>query len=253
METRKLEQLESNPLNPRGAIVSDAALEELAASIKAVGLLQPLIITPENVVIAGHRRLYAARLAGMLQVPVIVKDIPEVQQIGIMLVENIQRQSLNPAEEGLAYLSLMNRGLSVSKICKAVGVCPNTVNVRVAIARLPPEARAPFAQGVLPVYCVEVLEGLDSAEQIRWTGRAVRENWTGARLCSEVRQATRPRSYTPPTPQETRERIMDSAIRKLYEITDALEEHNAPRPALLKLADGIRELELDVKRKRNAA
>jgi ParB family chromosome partitioning protein len=89
--------LSPNPLNPRGA-VDGPGLDELAASIRAQGVLQPLLITPDGVVVAGHRRLAAARIAGLDEVRVVVRDLDPVQQQEIMLVENLQRQDLSAIE-----------------------------------------------------------------------------------------------------------------------------------------------------------
>jgi len=96
-ETRPVNDLRPNPLNPRGEL-HVAGLDELADSIRAQGVLQPLLVTPGGVVVAGHRRLAAARMAGLSEVPVVVRDLDAVQQQEIMLVENLQRQDLSAVE-----------------------------------------------------------------------------------------------------------------------------------------------------------
>ena len=96
-ETRPVNDLRMNPLNPRDELHT-AGLDELAESIRAQGVLQPLLVTPGGVVVAGHRRLAAARLAGLTAVPVVVRDLNDVQQQEIMLVENLQRQDLSAVE-----------------------------------------------------------------------------------------------------------------------------------------------------------
>src|SRR5712691_817921 len=96
-ESRPIVSLRANPLNPRGELHT-AGLDELAESIHAQGVLQPLLITPLGVVVAGHRRLAAARQAGLSDVPVVVRDLNQVQQQEIMLVENLQRQDLCAVE-----------------------------------------------------------------------------------------------------------------------------------------------------------
>jgi len=108
METRKVTELSPNPLNPRGEIARDVALRELAMSIKSVGLLQPLVITPQNIIIAGHRWFVAAQLAELEEVSVIVRDVSETDQLAIMLAENMQRRSLNPIQEGKAFQFLVD-------------------------------------------------------------------------------------------------------------------------------------------------
>src|SRR5437899_2219975 len=101
-EIRPIANLRPNPLNPRDELHS-AGLEELADSIRAQGVLQPLLVTPGGEVVAGHRRLAAARLAGLNEVPVIVRDLDQVQQQEIMLVENLQRLDRSCVEEARAY------------------------------------------------------------------------------------------------------------------------------------------------------
>ena len=95
--TRPVASLRPNPLNPRGD-VGGSGLEELAASIDAQGVLQPLLVTPDGVVVAGHRRLAAARMAGLDEVPVVLRELDPVQQQEIMLVENLQRRTLTRYE-----------------------------------------------------------------------------------------------------------------------------------------------------------
>jgi ParB family chromosome partitioning protein len=96
-EVRPIHLLRPNPLNPRGEL-DPAGLDELADSIRAQGVLQPLLVTPDGTVVAGHRRLAAARQAGLTEVPVMVRDLDRAQQQEIMLVENLQRQDLSPVE-----------------------------------------------------------------------------------------------------------------------------------------------------------
>ena len=96
-ETWPLHSLQANSLNPRGELHA-AGLEELADSIRAQGVLQPLLITPSGVVVAGHRRMAAARMAGMADVPVVIRELDASEQQEVMLVENLQRQDLSPVE-----------------------------------------------------------------------------------------------------------------------------------------------------------
>jgi ParB family transcriptional regulator, chromosome partitioning protein len=97
-EVRPILSLRPNPLNPRGEL-DPAGLDELADSIRAQGVLQPLLVTPGGVVVAGHRRLAAARQAGLTEVPVMVRDPDRAQQQEIMLVENLQRQDPDSEDE----------------------------------------------------------------------------------------------------------------------------------------------------------
>src|SRR5438132_10566410 len=120
-ETRPIDCLRPNPLNPRGEL-HPAGLQELADSIRAQGVLQPLLVTPAGVVVAGHRRLAAARLAGLSDVPVVARDLDRVQQQEIMLVENLQRQDLSPVEEARAYRRLLDAGHTIAQLARRTGV-----------------------------------------------------------------------------------------------------------------------------------
>ena len=104
-----IQKLEPNPQQPRNQFDEDG-LQELADSIKQYGILQPLLVKKRDhyyEIIAGERRWRAAKLAGMKEVPVIVKDFTERESVEIALIENIQRENLSPIEEAMAYKKLM--------------------------------------------------------------------------------------------------------------------------------------------------
>lgn len=104
-----IQKLEPNPQQPRNQFDEDG-LQELADSIKQYGILQPLLVKKRDhyyEIIAGERRWRAAKLAGMKEVPVIVKDFTEHEIVEIALIENIQRENLSPIEEAMAYKKLM--------------------------------------------------------------------------------------------------------------------------------------------------
>lgn len=108
-KTLRISELEPNSNQPRKVFEEDA-LQELADSIKEFGIIQPIVVTPKNKkyeIIAGERRWRAARLAGLKEVPVIIREYTEQQIVEISLIENIQRENLNPIEEALAYQRLV--------------------------------------------------------------------------------------------------------------------------------------------------
>ncbi|MFN2284399.1 MAG: ParB/RepB/Spo0J family partition protein [Anaerolineae bacterium] len=120
-----LEAITPNPHQPRGSIATEN-LQELAGSIREHGIIQPLVVTRKAEggyqLIAGERRWRAARLAGLQQVPVIVKDVAPQQMLELALVENVQRADLNPLEEALAYKQLIEEfGLSQGDVAQRVG------------------------------------------------------------------------------------------------------------------------------------
>lgn len=160
-------RLRPNRLNPRGEI-DPASVRDLVTSVGEHGVLEPLIVTPEGVVVAGHRRLLAAQLAGRTAVPAIARALSEVQQLEIMLVENVQRAALTPLEEAHGFQRLADRGVTQMDIARRVGVTSAYVKERLVILRLAPAVQALYGRNALPVTLVRVLlEVEDEARQLR--------------------------------------------------------------------------------------
>lgn len=220
-----VKDLKPNPLNPRGEVVIDDAMRELTESVKSHGLLQPLLVTPDGTVIAGHRRLAACQIAGIEDVPVIVKDIDETAQLEVMLIENMQRQNLNPVQEGLAFKQLMERGLSVNQIAKKIGVSNQTIEWRLHIANLPPETHFAWASGKLSMGCARDLAGLSPKIQIQLVNKAVEHGWTGNLLSSAAHKTGRKlrgESLAATTPAEKKQELITNMVDRLYAISGQL-------------------------------
>jgi ParB family chromosome partitioning protein len=158
--------LTPNPLNPRGPVAPED-VEDLAASIRAQGILQPLLVTPDGVVVAGHRRLAAARLAGLDAVPAIARPVGEREQLELMLVENLQRRALSPLQEARAFRRLLDAGLTQADVARRVGVPAATVHERLLILRLVPEAQALYGRNALPVTAARVLASVGDPDRQR--------------------------------------------------------------------------------------
>jgi len=167
-----------NPHQPRHSMLPEA-LQELAESIRAHGILQPLIVTrneeafgPPYLLIAGERRWAASKLAGLEQVPAIVKEATPLQMLELALVENIQRADLNPLEEANAYRQLMDEfGLTQEQVAEKV--CRSRVAVAnaVRLLRLPAEVKDALAQGKISEGHARVLLALENdALQIQTLG-----------------------------------------------------------------------------------
>ncbi len=145
-----VEQISPNPHQPRQAM-NQEKLQELADSIAAHGLIQPLVVTRTSgkyQLIAGERRWRASQLAGLTTVPVIVKETTPQQMLELALVENIQRADLNPLEEAEAYAQLMEEfGLTQEAVAERVGKSRTAVANTVRLLHLPEEARMALASG----------------------------------------------------------------------------------------------------------
>ncbi|MFH1874593.1 MAG: ParB/RepB/Spo0J family partition protein [Pseudomonadota bacterium] len=125
LQTVPIENIVPNRLQPR-TIFDDDKIRELANSIKEDGILQPLIVSPPTngryELIAGERRLRASRLAGLAEVPVVIKDVDQTTTLVLSLIENIQRQDLNPIEEAVSYNELIeNFNLTQDEVAKRIG------------------------------------------------------------------------------------------------------------------------------------
>ena len=138
-----------NPYQPRRGFPPES-LEELAESIRTHGVLQPLLVRKvgdKHQLIAGERRLRAAKMAGLFTVPVIVKDMDDRAAMEIALVENLQREDLNPLEEAEAYKKLLDEfQLTQEEIAKAVGKSRSAVTNTLRLLNLPAEVRTLLAE-----------------------------------------------------------------------------------------------------------
>jgi ParB family transcriptional regulator, chromosome partitioning protein len=145
-----LDRITPNPRQPRTAM-DEAALAGLADSIREHGILQPLIVTHAGsgyTLVAGERRWRAARAAGLRTVPALVKDTTPRQLLELALVENIQRQELNPLEEASAYQQLVEEhSLKQDEVAHRVGKSRSAVANSLRLLKLPPEAKLALAEG----------------------------------------------------------------------------------------------------------
>lgn len=159
---------------------SPEGIEELAASIKEKGILQPILVkkTGENqyMLICGERRLRAAQHCGLTEVPAIIKDVANDDLLEWALIENIQREDLNPIEEAEAYRRLVEeRMLSQDEVAKRVGKYRSTVTNAIRLLRLPEELREMLVNGLLSAGHARTILGLLTPEHQRQMARRIVE------------------------------------------------------------------------------
>jgi ParB family chromosome partitioning protein len=167
-----IDRLMPNELQPRGHM-DPATLEDLSRSIATNGIIQPIIVRKVGdrfQIIAGERRWRAAKLAGLLHVPIVVREVAsgaERSLLEVALVENIQRENLNPIEEALAYRRLADQfEMTQEAIATAVGKDRVTIANTLRLLKLPDDVRADVASGVLSMGHARALLALsDEAEQ----------------------------------------------------------------------------------------
>jgi ParB family transcriptional regulator, chromosome partitioning protein len=205
--------LEPNRFQPR-THVDPAGIDELARSLKANGMVQPIIVRREGArfqIIAGERRWRAAQHAGLLKVPVVVKDVPAGQESRLLewaLIENIQREDLNPIEEALAFRRMIDEfDRTQEEVAEAVGKDRSSVANILRLLRLPGEVRAQVASGALSMGHARALLALEhepaikkAAADVLARGLSVRETEALVKkIAAGPAPAPRPRVIDPNT------------------------------------------------------
>ena len=165
-----------NSRQPRTSF-PEAGIRELAASIKEVGILQPLVVRPTPggfELIAGERRLRAAREAGLERVPVLIRQAGEDESVELALVENLQRENLSPLETAAAYQALMDGfGLTKERLARRLGKSRAAVTNTLRLVHLPERIQAILDDGKLSEGHARALLGLETEEQMTRLARRV--------------------------------------------------------------------------------
>jgi ParB family chromosome partitioning protein len=172
--------LRPNKFQPRTQM-DDERIEELSRSIRSNGIIQPIVVRKVEggyEIIAGERRWRAAQRAGLMKVPVVVRDIPENRLLAVALIENIQRQDLNPIDEAVAYRRLADEfHLTQEQIADAVGKDRSSIANYVRLLRLPQEVRTNVASNAISMGHARALLALaDEAAQLRVAREIVAKN-----------------------------------------------------------------------------
>lgn len=206
-----------NPFQPRTR-VDEGALAELAASIEASGLLQPVVVRPRNggyELIAGERRWRAVQRLGWPTVPAVVKDVDDQTLLTLALVENLQRDDLSPIDEAHGYRRLMEEfALSQVDVARAVGRHRATVANLLRLLKLPEEVQALIQEGKLSEGHARALLALEQSEAVvRMAKRAVADGWSVREVESRVRGDGRGRRREP-RPLTPEGRRVEEALRR---------------------------------------
>ncbi len=200
---------------PRRDIDPDA-LQELADSITAQGVMQPIVVRPVSdsryEIIAGERRWRAAQLAGLADIPAVVREVPDEAAIAMALIENIQREDLNPIEEAMALSRLQQEfELNQQEIAQAVGKSRSTVANLLRLMGLPDEVRRMVEHGDLEAGHAKALLGLASADQAAAARHVVGKGLTVRQTEAYVRHLLAAATRTKP------KKTLDPNIRALQD------------------------------------
>jgi ParB family chromosome partitioning protein len=196
--TISIDLIDPSPLQPRG-IFDEAKLDELAQSISANGVVQPLIVRPKQnrfELIAGERRWRAAQRAGLTRIPAIVRQVSDDKVLELALIENIQREDLNPIEEARAYRNLIDTvGLTQEVVAERVGRDRSYVTNFLRLLRLPDDIQELVQMGRLSTGHARTLLSLPDIAAQRRLARKIIERDLSVRATEQtVRQLTEPKS-----------------------------------------------------------
>lgn len=186
------ERIMINPQQPRTHF-SEAALNDLAESIRQHGIIQPLIVTKKGSdfeLIAGERRLRSAKLIGLKEVPVIVREEKEQKKLELALIENLQRENLNPLETARAYERLISEfNITQEEASKKIGKARSSVANALRLLSLPSPVQTALAEGRISEAHAKYLLGLENeAKQLNMLKKIIRQNLTVAETDREIKR-----------------------------------------------------------------
>ncbi len=173
-----LGEIDANPYQPR-TLFDDEAIQELAASIKATGVLQPILVrrNPGSLgyqLVAGERRLRAAKIAGISRIPAIVKSVSDREMMELSLIENIQRENLNPIEEAKAFSTLVEKlSLTHDQISERVGKQRVSITNSLRLLGLPGEVQEMVSRGTLTAGHARALLAIEKQTELVMAARYV--------------------------------------------------------------------------------
>lgn len=195
--------------------MDDEGLQELADSIKAQGVIQPVIVREHGLsqyeLIAGERRWRASQLAGLTEIPVVIKSIGDEAALAMGLIENIQRENLNPIEEAQGLKRLVDEfGLTHETVAKAVGRSRSAVSNSLRLLALPEPVQEMLFLRQLEMGHARALLSLPVMEQLSLAQKAVKNGWS-------VREVERRSQLAQQAPQEKKSKTVNPDIRYLNE------------------------------------
>jgi len=218
--------LQSNPLQPRGLITTES-LSDLAESIKEHGVLEPLVVakTPAGYqIIAGERRWRAAKLIGLKTVPVLIKETTPQGMLEMALVENVQREDLNPIERAQAFIRLMEEfGLSNKEIAQRIGKSPAYISNSIKLLNLPDALKDGLLSGLITEGHARALASIEDTKLmveaykviLRESGSVRRAEDVARRMKKKAGQATRAATRPPHVISDETDEMRDKIHQSL--------------------------------------
>ncbi len=211
--------IDPNRDQPRRSF-DEAALKELAASIRAVGVLQPIIVAPAGrryTIIAGERRYRASRMAELEEIPAIVRDWDSQRRLEAALVENLQRDDLNPMEEAAGVRRLMDEaGLTQEKAAERLGKSRPAIANLLRLLTLADSVQQLVREGRLSAGHARALVTVDPRRQVQLANLAVQQGWSVRQLERICAQPVRPEIRQPRRPRDAQIGELERMTRELF-------------------------------------
>lgn len=230
IETLPLREIEPDPGQPRKTF-DDETLAELSASIAEHGLLQPIAVRPKPsggyLIVAGERRWRASRMAGLTEVPVIVKDVTDEQAMELALVENLQREDLDPVEEAVGIRELMTRcDLTQEQAARKLGKSRSALANSLRLLSLPETVLELLKSGFITIGHAKVVLGLPAPELQEEAAQMIADNQLNVRqaeaLCKKLAKPAKEPvaaplpSALPVEVEESLKQALGSEVRVAY-------------------------------------
>jgi len=238
-----VDAIQANPLQPRMAF-EPQKLQELADSIQVVGVIEPIIVRRLGdgyQIVAGERRWRASKLAGLTEVPVEVRDVPDSQMLELALIENIQREDLNPIETAHAYQRLGEElGLSKEEIGRRTGKDRTSITNIVRLLKLPKEVQLLLAEHrISKGHALAILQLPDSEKQIQLAEKIVAKGLSVRQVEAIVQEAT---SEVARPSSSKKEKNLDPNVRAAAE---ELERVLGTRVKIVELSENRGRIEIE--------
>lgn len=232
--TLKISEIEPNKDQPRTDF-DDKALSELAESIALHGVLQPLLVRPlvygGYQIVAGERRYRASRMAGLTEVPVVIRELDDKETMELALIENLQRENLTPIEEAKGYKTLMDTyGFTQEQVSSSVGKSRSAVANSLRLLNLPEEIIELLSQGKITGGHARALLSLENKEEMIEIAREIMDKDLSVRQTEKLTQKSKKGEKTPPKKEEK--------TNFLKEVELALTENLCRKITVSKKGDG---------------
>ena len=230
VSTLRLAEIEPDKNQPRKAF-DDTALSELAASITEHGVLQPIVVRPSPaggyIIVAGERRWRAARLAGLTEIPALIKDISDTQAMEIALIENLQREDLDPVEEAMGIRELMTRcDLTQEQAARKLGKSRSALANSLRLLNLPENVLELLKSGFLNTGHAKVILGLPTPELQEQAAQMIADHELNVRqaevLCKKLARPAKgpaepaPIDTLPVEVEESLKEVLGSEVNVAY-------------------------------------